>query len=398
MALVVAIPNLLFIATTCLLILLVSGTVLVLGRETSTLPQLLAGTVRTVCAGATGGERIPLAAVMMGGLAVYFGIGQRRTMAGLRRGYRLASRWVLAHFLALAITGHCPTCAGRSIPSHAAGAGSGQIAQLISDIAIAVVRLMVASGAALFVWGWRGRVRRRPGVGAGSGGTAARGLVRVVGVVGAFLFLLVSFGLSRGFVDLIIAQFVDRGALSPPVPGPVDVYVPNNGSGLQPLAGVIGEALQVVLFLICAWFMVSMLVAVINGEIGVATGSPGAMARLVERVITSLVVLLIGVLAPSLARDLGGAVSGMGVVSSAGQAVQLYAVVFTVIVDILTAVLVAVLVLSVVGTGFSAQVSAFLGIPSALASGGSRVVAGLTIACSGIWGSQRREFGCCCLY
>ena len=198
-----------------------------------------------------------------------------------------------------------PALAG-AIPSAAAGDGSGQIAQLISDIAVAVVRLMVASGAALFVLGVaRGAFDGVLASALGVAGTARDGLVRVVGVVGAFLFLMVSFGLSRGFVDLIIAQFVDRGALSPPVPGPVDVYVPNNANGLQPLAGVIGEGLQVVLFLIGAWFVVSMLVAVINGEIGVATGSPGAMARLVERIVTSLVVLLIGVLAPSLARDLG---------------------------------------------------------------------------------------------
>jgi hypothetical protein len=205
----------------------------------------------------------------------------------------------------------------------------------------------------------------------------------VVGVVGAFLFLLVSFGLSRGFVGLIIAQFVDRGALSPPVPGPVDVYVPNNGSGLQPLAGVIGEGLQVVLFLIGAWFVVSMLVAVINSEIGVATGSPGAMARLVERVVTSLVVLLLGVSAPSLARDLSSAVSLMGIVSSAGQAVHLYAVVFTVVVDILMAVLVAVLVIGVVGSGFSAQVSAVLGLPNRSASGIVNAVSLLAIALLG---------------
>ena len=144
-----------------------------------------------------------------------------------------------------------------------------------------------------------------------------------------------------------------------------------------------GKGLQVALFLIGAWFVVSILVAVINGEIGVATGSPGAMARLVERIVTSLVVLLIGVLAPSLARDLGAAVNGAGVVSSAGQAMQMYAVVFTITVDILVGVAVAVLVIGVVGSGFAAQVGSVLGVPNASASAASRVLAGLAIALLG---------------
>jgi Flp pilus assembly protein protease CpaA len=74
MALVVALPNMGFIATTCLLILLISGTVLLSRRGAETLPQLLAGTVRGVRAGASEGERIPLAAVMTCGLAVYLGL------------------------------------------------------------------------------------------------------------------------------------------------------------------------------------------------------------------------------------------------------------------------------------------------------------------------------------
>lgn len=307
-------------------------------------------------------------------------------MAGLRRGLRPYTRMGLGALAAVASVGASahPALAG-AIPSAAAGDGSGQIAQLISDIAVAVVRVMVASGAALFVLGVaRGAFDGVLASALGVAGTARDGLVRVVGVVGGFLFLMVSFGLSRGFVDLIVAQFVDRGALTPPVPGPVDVYVPANASGLQPLAGVIGEGLQVVLFLIGAWFVVSMLVAVINGEIGVATGSPGAMARLAERVVTSLVVLLIGVLAPSLARDLGAAVGSVGVVGSAGQAMQLYAVVFTVIVDILLAMFVAVLAVSVVGSGFAAVVGAVLGFPNGLASGGARVAAALSIALVGL--------------
>lgn len=74
MALVVALPNLLFVGTTCLLILIVSGTVLLLRCRTRSLPQLVAGTVQVVRAGASEGERIPLAAVMTCGVAAYFGL------------------------------------------------------------------------------------------------------------------------------------------------------------------------------------------------------------------------------------------------------------------------------------------------------------------------------------
>ena len=64
--------------------------------------------------------------------------------------------------------------------------------------------------------------------------------MQTTGIAGAFVLLLVSFGLSRSLVDLLVRQFVDRGALTPPVPGQVQVYIPPGEQGLQGLGGVIG--------------------------------------------------------------------------------------------------------------------------------------------------------------
>ena len=64
--------------------------------------------------------------------------------------------------------------------------------------------------------------------------------MQTAGIAGAFVLLLVSFGLSRSLVDLLVRQFVDRGALTPPVPGQVQVYIPPGEQGLQGLGGVIG--------------------------------------------------------------------------------------------------------------------------------------------------------------
>lgn len=137
------------------------------------------------------------------------------------------------------------------------------------------------------------------------------------------------------------------------------------------------------LFLIGAWFMVGMLLTLINGQIALATGAPGAMARLIERALTSLVLLAIGAATPALTRELALAIDGVGVVASAGQAIQLYSVAFAVIVDVLLAVFVAVLVVVAVGSGFVAQAGMALGLPHGLAIAIVRVVTAFALALLG---------------
>ena len=67
-------------------------------------------------------------------------------------------------------------------------------------------------------------------------------------------------------MNLPVQQVVNQGVLTTPIPGQVEVQVPRGGEGLHGLAGVIGEVLRIVLFLIGAWFPVGMLVALINGQ------------------------------------------------------------------------------------------------------------------------------------
>jgi hypothetical protein len=262
--------------------------------------------------------------------------------------------------------------------------GAGEIAAIIGDIAVAVVRLLIGAGAAVFVVGVaRGAFDGVLASLLGAPGAASVGLMRAAGIAGAFVLLLVSFGLSRSLVELLVRQFVDEGALTPPVPGQVQVYVPRGEQGLQGLGGVIGEALRIVLFLIGAWFLVGMLVVLINGEINLATGSPGALARLVERLTTSLVLLVIGASTPSLTGELARAIEGAGVIASGGDAIHLYGVVFAIIVDILLAVFVGVLIVAAVGSGFMVQAGMALGLPQGLGTGIARVMTSFTIALVG---------------
>jgi hypothetical protein len=146
---------------------------------------------------------------------------------------------------------------------------------------------------------------------------------------------------------------------------------------------VIGEVLRVVLFPIGGWFLVSMLVALINGEIQLATGSPGALARLVERFITSLVLLVIGASTPSLTAELTRAIEGVGSIASGGAVIQLYGVVFAIVIDILLAVFVALLIVTAVGSGFMVQAGMALGLPESLGAGVTRVTTAFAIAVVG---------------
>jgi len=262
--------------------------------------------------------------------------------------------------------------------------GSDEIARIIGDIAIAVVRLLIGAGAAVFIIGVaRGAFDGVLASVLGAPGAAGVGLMRAAGIAGAFVLLLVSIGLSRSLVDLLVRQFVEQGALTPPVPGQVHVYIPPGEQGLQGLASVIGEVLRIVLFLIGAWFVVGMLVALINGQINLATGSPGALARLVERLVTSLVLLVIGASTPSLTGELARAIEGAGAIASGGDAIQLYGVVFAIIVNILLAVFVGVLIVAAVGSGFMVQAGMALGLPQGLGTGVARVTTAFAIAVVG---------------
>jgi hypothetical protein len=265
-----------------------------------------------------------------------------------------------------------------------AAEGSDGIGEAISDIALAVVRLMLGAAGTIFIVSVaRGGFDGVLASVVGAPGVASVGLMRLAGVLGAFVLILVSFGASRAFVELIADQFVDRGALATPVPGGVDVYVPVGGQGLQALAEVMGEVLRIVLFLIGAWFLVSMLLALINGEIGLATGSPGALARFVERLATSLVLLVIGASTPALTRELARAIEGAGAVTSAGGAFQVYGAAFTIVVDILLAVFVGVFIVVAVGSGLVAQAGMALGLPHGLGTGVARLVTAFAIALIG---------------
>jgi hypothetical protein len=146
---------------------------------------------------------------------------------------------------------------------------------------------------------------------------------------------------------------------------------------------VIGEVLRIVLFLIGAWFLVGMLVALINGQINLATGSPGALARLAERLVTSLVLVIIGASTPSLSGELARAIEGAGVIASGGDAIHLYGVVFAIIIDILLAVFVGVLIVAAVGSGFMVQAGMALGLPQSLGRGVARVTTAFAIAVVG---------------
>ena len=294
---------------------------------------------------------------------------------------RIVEACLLAIALLAAIA---PGASAQRIGAIAAGDGTDEIAGIIGEIAVAVVRLLIGAGAAVFIIGVaRGAFDGVLASLLGAPGAASLGLVRTAGIAGAFVLLLVSFGVSRSLVDLLVRQFVDHGALTPPVPGPVEVYVPQGGQGLQELGGVIGEALRIVLFLIGAWFLVGMLLALINGEISMATGSPGALARLVERLVTSLVLLVIGASTPSLTGELARAIEGAGAIVSGGDAIHLYGVVFAIIVDILLTVFVAVFIVAAVGSGFMVQAGMAMGLPQGLGTGVARVTTAFAIALVG---------------
>jgi hypothetical protein len=104
---------------------------------------------------------------------------------------------------------------------------------------------------------------------------------------------------------------------------------------------------------------------------------------LVERLTTSLVLLVIGASTPSLTGQLARAIEGAGVVASAGDTIHLYGVVFAIIVDILLAVFVGVLIVAAVGSGFMVQAGLALGLPQGLGTGVARVTTAFAIALVG---------------
>jgi hypothetical protein len=297
----------------------------------------------------------------------------------------MSVRTVEAGLLAIALLAVvAPAASARGISLSAGAYGSDEIARIIGDVTVAVVRLLVGAGAAVFVIGVaRGAFDGVLASVLGAPGAASVGLMRAAGIAGAFVLLLVSLGLSRSLVDLLVRQFVERGALTAPVPGQVEVYPPGGDQALRGLAGVVGEVLRIVLFLIGAWFLVGMLVALINGEIQLATGSPGALARLVERLVTSLVLLVLAASTPSLTEELARGIEGVGSIASGGDAIQLYGVVFAIVIDILVAVFVAILIVAAVGSGFMVQAGMALGLPETLGAGVARVTTAFAIAVVG---------------
>lgn len=276
-----------------------------------------------------------------------------------------------------------PAASAQGIGRGAGADGSDEIARIIGGIGVAVVRLLIGAGAAVFVVGIaRGAFDGVLGSVLGVPGATSMGMMRAAGMAGAFVLLLVGLGLSRALVDLLVRQFVEGGALAPPVPGQVAID-PGSDPALRGLAAVIDDVLRIVLFLIGGWFLVGMLVALVNGEIQLATGSPGALARLVERLVTSLILLVIGASTPSLTAELARAIEGVGSVASGGAVIQLYGVVFAIVIDILLAVFVAILIVAAVGSGFMVQAGMALGLPQGLGTGIARVTTAFAIAVVG---------------
>jgi len=278
-----------------------------------------------------------------------------------------------------------------NIPAHAAehgisilADGTEEVVSAVNAIALALVRLMFGAGGALFVVGVaRGAFDGVLGNVLGSPGAVQTGMLRMIGVVGVFLLLLVGFGASSSFVDMMTEHFIRKGILTPLTPGSVAVHVPNGTGNLSSLASVVGEALRIVLFLIGAWFLLTMLVAMINGQIGLATGSPGALARLVEEMLTALVLVMLGVATPSLLKQLSIALESGGAITGADQAMHVYGVAFAIIIDILIGVLVAVIIMMAIGSGFAAQAGMALGLPGGVGLAISRIVTTFAISLVG---------------
>lgn len=287
-------------------------------------------------------------------------------------------------FAGVALASVWSAASAHGMATVVADGGTDEVARIVGDIAIAVVRLLIGAGVAMFVVGVaRGAFDGVLASVFGSPGAASVSLIRMAGIAGAFLLLLLSFGASRALVDKLVELFIDRGALVAPAPGQVNVYVPQGAQGLQDLAGVIGEVLRIVLYLIGAWFIVGVLLALINGQIALTTGAPGALGRLVDRVVSSLVLMAIAAVTPSLTRDFALAIDGAGLIMNAGQAINVYGVAFAMVVDILLAVFVGMLIVVAVGSGFAAQAGMALGLPHGLGTAIARLATAFALALLG---------------
>jgi hypothetical protein len=205
-----------------------------------------------------------------------------------------------------------------SSPAAAAGDIDDALAEvvaLVTELATAVIRLMVVVGVGFFVLGVvRGAFDGVLGSTIGSAVSASTGLLRAVGATIAFLALLFSVGFSRSFVQFLADRLLDPAAMEIP-----SVDIPDGPSA--PPAGSVTDALQLeavqdtvsdfVLALVrvmigvgVALFAVGTAAGAFDAQLGHVVGNSLAVSRGYMRIVGAAAAVLFLLLAMPLSRAL----------------------------------------------------------------------------------------------
>lgn len=94
---------------------------------------------------------------------------------------------------------------------------SAAITEVITDLALAVVRFMIGVGVLAFIIAVvLGAFDTQLGGMVGGGMLASRGIMRATGAVGAVIFLLISFPLSQTFIEILVPRLLGNIQIAVP--------------------------------------------------------------------------------------------------------------------------------------------------------------------------------------
>ena len=189
---------------------------------------------------------------------------------------------------------------------------------LVKEIATAVVRLLIAVGAGLFILGVvRGAFDGLLGTTLGNVFTSTDGVYRAIGALTAFAILLAGVAFSSNFVEFVADRFLNANSMSLPVVDvPSGTHAPppatvEEALQLDPVQEVISTfvlaLIRVMIGVGGALFVVAVASGAFDAQLGNVIGSSMSTSRGYSRILAAGAAILFLILSFPLSKELVGA-------------------------------------------------------------------------------------------
>ena len=189
------------------------------------------------------------------------------------------------------------------------------VIELVKEIATAIVRLLIAVGAGLFILGVvRGAFDGLLGTTLGSAFTSSDGVYRAIGALVAFAILLAAVAFSSNFVEFVADRFLNADAMSLPVvevPEGAQAHAPatvEEALQLDPIQDVISTfvlaLIRVMIGVGGALFVVAVASGAFDAQLGNVIGNSMATSRGYARILAAGAAILFLILSLPLSKQL----------------------------------------------------------------------------------------------